>query len=102
MGNPMGMMGKKPVSVTPNSAAELERTTGLEPATLTLAKKGNDSPPPRRLLSLEQAARRRLVRYSAESPPLGRALCNALNRAETLRAGARVAAGEVRQRSRVG
>jgi hypothetical protein len=38
MGNPMGMMGKKPVSVTPNSAAELERTTGLEPATLTLAK----------------------------------------------------------------
>ncbi len=39
----------------------LERTTGFEPATLTLAK-GADSGPPRRRQSVDQASLRRLVR----------------------------------------
>ena len=39
MGNRMGMMGRERPSATLKSAADLERTTGLEPATLTLAKK---------------------------------------------------------------
>ena len=41
MGKPMGMMGKGAIPPTPKAAADLERTTGFEPATLTLAKKGD-------------------------------------------------------------
>lgn len=37
MGNPMGMMGETRIS-GPKRVAELERTTGFEPATLTLAR----------------------------------------------------------------
>ena len=38
MGKWMGMMGNNALSAAPKTAADLERTTGFEPATLTLAR----------------------------------------------------------------
>jgi hypothetical protein len=48
MGNPMGMMGMRCGAAAPKTAADLERTTGFEPATLTLARRvGRYGPPGR-------------------------------------------------------
>ena len=41
MGKQMGTMGNNALPAAPTRAAHLERTTGFEPATLTLAKKGD-------------------------------------------------------------
>ena len=38
VGKPMGMVGSNTTSAAPKTAADLERTTGFEPATLTLAR----------------------------------------------------------------
>ena len=83
-----GHGGQQDASQRPRKrAAELERTTGFEPATLTLAK-GDAFRPWRPLSPVEQAPLRRLVRPVRQSSLLsGATLFNTLNNLRNLREG---------------